>query len=52
VIWDGQIRHQASEVAWGSFCTLQEIIENKHGWRFVPDGFEVFQRFLSEKNSQ
>lgn len=52
VIWNGPIRHQPSEVAWGAFCSMQEIIENVHGWRFVPDGLELFQRFVREFNSQ
>jgi isopentenyldiphosphate isomerase len=46
VEWAGPIVHQASEVAWGRYCTLQEITENLEGWRFVPDGWEIFQRYL------
>jgi isopentenyldiphosphate isomerase len=47
VVWDGPIRHQLSEVAWGGYCTLDEIATNPGGWRFVPDGWEIFQRYLA-----
>jgi isopentenyldiphosphate isomerase len=46
VEWDGPIVHQASEVAWGRYCALQEITANLEGWRFVPDGWEIFERYL------
>jgi isopentenyldiphosphate isomerase len=46
VTWGGAIRHQASEVEWGRFCTLDEIVRNAANWRFVPDGWEIFQRFI------
>jgi isopentenyldiphosphate isomerase len=47
VTWDGPIRHQPSEVEWGRYCDLEEIVENRHGWRFVPDGWEFFERYLA-----
>ena len=46
VRWDGTIVHQASEVAWGSYCTLDQIAKNSAGWEYVPDGWEIFQRYL------
>jgi isopentenyldiphosphate isomerase len=52
VTWDGPIHHQPSEVAWGAFCALDEIIENEHGWRFVPDGLAAFERFLALNKHQ
>jgi isopentenyldiphosphate isomerase len=42
VIWDGPIVHQQSEIAWGGFCTVEEVMANPQGWQFVPDGLEVF----------
>jgi isopentenyldiphosphate isomerase len=52
LIWDGPIRHQPDEVAWGAWCTLDEILTNDHRWHFVPDGFDVFRRYLaSQKGS-
>jgi isopentenyldiphosphate isomerase len=47
VTWGGPIVHQPSEVAWGAYCTLDEIITNLSTWRFVPDSSEVFARYLS-----
>ena len=46
VTWDGPIVHQASEVEWGRYCTLQDIVDNPEGFRFVPDNAEVFARYL------
>jgi 8-oxo-dGTP pyrophosphatase MutT (NUDIX family) len=46
VTWEGPIEHQESEVAWGGYCSLAQITENPSGFRFVPDGLEVFQRYL------
>jgi len=45
VVYDGPIVHQPAEVAWGRFCTLQEIVDNPEGWSFVPDGAELFGRY-------
>jgi isopentenyldiphosphate isomerase len=49
VSWSGPIRHQASEVAWGAFLTIEEVAQNTPGFAFVPDGWEIFQRFLALK---
>lgn len=46
VEFNGPIVHQPSEVAWGRFCPLQEIVDNPQGWQFVPDGSELFARYL------
>jgi isopentenyldiphosphate isomerase len=46
VRWDGPIVHQASEVAWGAFMPIDEISSNRRQWPFVPDGWEIFQRYL------
>ena len=45
VTWAGPIRHQPSEVDWGSYCDPNEIVENRRGWAFVPDGWEFFERY-------
>jgi 8-oxo-dGTP pyrophosphatase MutT (NUDIX family) len=47
VIWDGVITLQASEVAWGAFRSQQEIVDNREGWTFVPDGAEIFDRYCA-----
>jgi isopentenyldiphosphate isomerase len=48
VTWDGPIVHQPSEVAWGKPCTIAEILANSAGWSFVPDGWEIFERYLRQ----
>jgi isopentenyldiphosphate isomerase len=48
VVWDGPIRHQTSEVEWGTFLTLKQILEKVEVWSFVPDGLEIFQRLYRE----
>lgn len=46
VLWDGPIVHQASEVAWGGFLEVEEILAKSSTWRFVPDNWSGFQRYL------
>jgi isopentenyldiphosphate isomerase len=46
--WDGPIVHQASEIDWGEFRSLSSIQRNLDGYRFVPDGAELFARYMSE----
>lgn len=47
VTWDGPIVHQESEIEWGGFMTLEALAKGPPGWRFVPDGLEIFRRFLA-----
>ena len=46
VIWDGPIVHQAEEIAWGAPLPLVEVAENAQRFPYVPDGWEIFQRYL------
>ena len=46
VVWDGPIRHQPSEVAWGAFLEVRETFENSRGFQFVPDSLQVFARIV------
>lgn len=46
VTWDGPIVHQKAEVDWGAFLTLDALLAKLEEWEFVPDGLEIFQRFL------
>lgn len=46
VVWDGAVRPQASEIAWGEFRSRESLIANRDGFEFVPDGAELFARFL------
>ena len=45
VVWNGPIRHEDGEVAWGAFCAPSEIRNNASGWVLVPDGAEIFARY-------
>ena len=47
VRWDGAITHQPSEVAWGGFCDLAEVASGKLALPFVPDGWQVLQRYVA-----
>ena len=49
VVWDGPIRHQPSEVAWGGYFPVADIASNARGFRFVPDGWQLFTRYLALK---
>ena len=48
VTWDGAIRHQESEVAWGSYLSLEELLAKLEEWDFVPDGLEIFEHYLQD----
>jgi 8-oxo-dGTP pyrophosphatase MutT (NUDIX family) len=48
VEWDGPIRHQESEVAWGAFVGLEALCEMMGELEFCPDGQEVFERWLGD----
>jgi len=52
VTWDGKLQHQASEIAWGDYMTVAEILEKSATWRFVPDGWAIFQHYLRAHQSQ
>lgn len=47
VIWDGPIVCQAEEIAWGEHLPLSDVARNAQGFPYVPDGWEVFQRYLA-----
>ncbi|HKU44311.1 MAG TPA: NUDIX domain-containing protein [Polyangiales bacterium] len=48
VEWDGPIVHQPTEVAWGGFRTRSELLSNRERFAFVPDGLELFTRYVAE----
>jgi 8-oxo-dGTP pyrophosphatase MutT (NUDIX family) len=48
VVWDGPIRWQPEEVAWGAFVPVEEVEAMIARERFCPDGLEVFRRWLAE----
>jgi isopentenyldiphosphate isomerase len=47
VVWDGPIVTQASEIAWGEFRTREAILTNHEGFELVPDGAELFARYVA-----
>jgi isopentenyldiphosphate isomerase len=48
VVWDGAIRHQADEIAWGQFIPEDELITKLDELPFVPDGLVIFRRYLAQ----
>jgi 8-oxo-dGTP pyrophosphatase MutT (NUDIX family) len=48
VVWDGPIRHQASEVAWGAFEPFERLEQRMARDPFCPDGLEVYRRWRAE----
>jgi isopentenyldiphosphate isomerase len=45
-VWDGPIRHQPEEVAWGRWLPGAELEAWTHTVEIVADGLEVYQRYL------
>ncbi len=52
VVWDGPIRHQESEVAWGAFVPLERLRTMMDERPFCPDGREVLERWLRERGER
>lgn len=48
--WDGPVRLQAEEVAWGAFLPVSRILEMAEREPFTPDGLEVLRRYLARKD--
>ncbi len=48
VLWDGPIRWQPEEVAWGTFLSLEDVDAMFERERFCPDSLEVFERWRRE----
>lgn len=49
VVWDGPIRRQEDEIAWGKFMAESDLIEKLDEWPFVPDGLVAFRHYLDER---
>jgi isopentenyldiphosphate isomerase len=52
VEWNGPIVHQPSEIAWGAFRSRSELVANLEQFEFVPDGAELFTRYLAAHPEQ
>ncbi len=50
VTWAGPVTHQASEIAWGDWMTVDELRAHlaDPDWPFVPDGRALVERWLDE----
>ena len=46
-VWDGPIVHQPSEVAWGDWMDADRLEAWCQEVEIVPDGLEVFHRYLA-----
>ena len=51
VVWDGPVRPQPTEIAWGAFLPLPELVARLETWPFVPDSVEMFERWLALRHS-
>lgn len=49
VTWDGPIRRQESEVAWGAFVPLDHVMAVMSERPFCPDSRAIFERWLEER---
>lgn len=47
VEWNGPIVHQPSEIVWGAFRSRSELLANLEQFDFVPDGLELFTRYVA-----
>jgi len=48
VEWNGPIRQQPEEIAWGAFVSGPRMRTLLERWTFVPDGLEVYARYLEQ----
>jgi isopentenyldiphosphate isomerase len=46
VVWDGPVRLQEEEIAWGAYLSREELERRLQlrEWTFVPDGLEIWER--------
>jgi len=51
VSWDGPIRHQDSEVAWGAYLLEREVVARLEQWSWVPDSVDIFRRYLALRDA-
>ena len=47
VVWDGPVRHQPEEIAWGGWLTVDELERRlaDPAWPFVPDGRALLETY-------
>jgi isopentenyldiphosphate isomerase len=47
LVWDGEVRMQESEVAWGDFLSEPELRARLPSWKMAPDSLEILDRALA-----
>ncbi len=53
--WDGPVRHQPEEIAWGGWVTLDDLrgwLDDPEGHPFVPDGRAGIERWFSARRAR
>jgi isopentenyldiphosphate isomerase len=48
VTWDGEVVPQAEEIAWFAWEPVERVAERADADTFVPDGRQIFRRWLAE----
>jgi 8-oxo-dGTP pyrophosphatase MutT (NUDIX family) len=46
ITWDRGIAPLRDEIAWGAFMARDELARRLDQWPFVPDGLEIYRRYL------
>jgi isopentenyldiphosphate isomerase len=49
VTWAGPIHHQETEISWGAYMAVDDIVAKLDEWPFAPDHLEAFERYLSSR---
>ncbi|TCC24911.1 NUDIX domain-containing protein [Kribbella speibonae] len=45
-VWDGPVRHQPEEVAWGAWMSPAELVAKFDEWSFMPDTLAVLGPYV------
>ena len=48
IVWDGPVVHEAAEIDWGGFVSLDDLDVKMADWNVVPDGHEIYDRWRGE----
>ena len=52
VTWDGPVRLQAEEVAWGDWVTVDDAASRTRAETFAADHLDVFRRYLADREAR
>jgi isopentenyldiphosphate isomerase len=45
-VWDGPVRHQPEEVAWGAWMSPAELVAKFDEWSFMPDALALLGPYV------